>query len=200
MHALLDLARRHHLVDPERARDMVAHGLDGIERVEGVLEDQLHLRAVAENCTAPPHARHVVALEQDSAAGRLVQAGEQPCDSALTAAALAYERCDRPRAQLERDVVDSVDAGEVLREAAYLERRDGAHRVASSTRWQATEWPGAISRRRGDSVVWRRCKAVLSRVQWGQRGWKRQPLGGCRRSGGEPGMPVRCSSGPLSGG
>ena len=39
-----------------------------------------------------------------------------------------------------------------------------------------------------------------SGTQSGQRGWKRQPLGGAARSGGEPGMPTRRCSGPVSGG
>ena len=37
-------------------------------------------------------------------------------------------------------------------------------------------------------------------MQCGQRGWKRQPLGGSPRSGGMPGMPVIRTSGPVSGG
>ena len=41
---------------------------------------------------------------------------------------------------------------------------------------------------------------VVAPVQCGQRGWKRQPAGGDARSGGEPGMPVMRSTGPVSGG
>ena len=43
-------------------------------------------------------------------------------------------------------------------------------------------------------------KASSDGTQWGQRVWKRQPLGGAERSGGEPGMPVIRSIGPVSGG
>ena len=52
VHALLDLAARDDVVDAQRPLDVVAHGLDRIERVERVLEDDLHLRAVAEDVRA----------------------------------------------------------------------------------------------------------------------------------------------------
>ena len=34
-------------------------------------------------------------------------------------------------------------------------------------------------------------------IALGQRGWKRQPVGGAMRSGGEPGMPVSLRFSPL---
>ena len=129
VHPLLDLARRDDVVDPKRTLDVVAHRLHRIERAEGVLEDDLDLGAVAKDVAPPPDVRDVVPLEQDLPRGRLGQVGEQARDGALPAAALADERRDRARAQLERHVVDGVDVRtpnavperEVLRQAAHLE-------------------------------------------------------------------------------
>ena len=42
-----DLVRGHDAMDPERAGDVMADPLDGVQRRERVLEDHLHLRAVA---------------------------------------------------------------------------------------------------------------------------------------------------------
>src|SRR5204862_6704344 len=115
-------------------------------------------------------------LEEHGAPARRLEVGKQARDRALAAPALADERGDRPGPELERDVVDRVDVRpaervaerDALRELANLERANGA---PSSTRWQATRWPGAISRRSGRSLVWRRKCAASSGRQCGQRGW-----------------------------
>ena len=70
-----------------------------------------------------------------------------------------------PGFSVEGDVVDRVHVRtakrvpdrELLREALHLERRlAGAHALCSSTRWQATQCPGATSRSTGRSLVCRR--------------------------------------------
>src|SRR5439155_4370521 len=101
VHALFDLPRRDDPVDPERPLDVVPDRLYWVERSEGVLEDHLHLRAVAQDVAAAPDARDVAALEQDLAVGWVVQPREQACDGALAAAAFADERRDPPGVQLE---------------------------------------------------------------------------------------------------
>ena len=53
------------LVDPKRTLDVVAHRLHRIERAEGVLEDDLDLRAVVKDVAPPPDVRDVAPLEQD---------------------------------------------------------------------------------------------------------------------------------------
>src|SRR5690606_19845124 len=51
---------------------------------------------------------------------------------------------------------------------------------------QAAHWPSARSKRGGSSVRQRS-------MAWGQRGWKRQPVGGAMREGGSP-VPVSSRS------
>ena len=50
----VDLRARRQAVDLERPRDVVADRLDRVQRAEGVLEDHLHLRAVAQDVAPPP--------------------------------------------------------------------------------------------------------------------------------------------------
>ena len=144
--ALVDLRGRHDAVDPERSLDVVADGLHRVERPERILEDHLHLRAVAKDVPLAPCTRDVAAVEDDRTVARVVQTCEQARDGRLSTPALADERGDLPGVQLERDVVDGVHVlapervadGESLREAPNLERGRRGHRVPSSTRWHAT--------------------------------------------------------------
>ena len=164
VHALLDLRRRNDAVDPQRTLDVMANRLDRVQRVERILEDHLHLRAVPEDVAATAHARDVGPLEEDGTFRRLVETRQQPRDRALAAAALADERGDRPGTEFERDVVDRVHAraaaqrgtdGETLRQILHLERGRATHAAPSATRWHATWCPGATSRSSGRSVVCR---------------------------------------------
>ena len=152
-------------VDPQRPGNVVPHGLDGVQRTERILEDHLHLRAVANEVAPPMCTRDVAALEVDAPGGRVVEPREQSCDRALAAAALADERGDRAGPEREVHVVDRVHATaaseqsvagrEVLRQSVHLERRgDGSRHDPSSSRWQAARWPGASSRRVGRTEVW----------------------------------------------
>ena len=159
------LSARDDVMDAQRPLNVVAHGLDRVQRVEGVLEDDLHLRAVVEDVAPPLDPGDVAPFEQDGAVGRGVQPCEQPRDGALAAPALADQRRDRAGPELERDVVDGVHVRapsaqrasdrEALAELPHLER-SGAHCAPSSTRWQATRCPGSTSRSTGRSVVCRR--------------------------------------------
>ena len=147
-HAPVDRAARADAVDLQRPRDVVIDALDRIERRERILEDHLHVRAVVEQRPAPPLIADVLAVEDDLAVGRRVQAREQPRDGALAAAALAHERRHVARAERERNIGHRVEHlaperrrtahREALAEVLNLER---AHRA--STQWQATRWPGS---------------------------------------------------------
>src|SRR5437588_7025016 len=105
------------------------------------------------------HARNIAALEENGSRSWFVQACKQPRDRALAASGLTDEGGYRPRMQFEGDIIDGVHVPaakraadrKALREVSYLERRGGGHRAPSSTRWQATEWPGSISRSNGRS-------------------------------------------------
>ena len=107
---LVDVCALRDAVDLQGACEMVVDRLDRVQRSERILEDHLHLRPVVQDVASATDVRHVLALEEDAAAGRLVQAGEHARDGALAAAALADECGDRARAQRERDVVDGVQA------------------------------------------------------------------------------------------
>ena len=106
-----------------------------------------------------------------------------------------------PGPQREGDVVDRVHAaapaeqpvagGEVLRQAAHLERGgiDVRHR-ALLHEMARDEVAGARLRAAAAARSSAACTARSARsLQCGQRGWKRQPAGGDARSGGEPGNP-----------
>ena len=99
----------HDVVDPERARDVVLDPLDGIERRKRVLEDHLHVRAVAPQPTATPNPADVLVAEPDRARGRLVEPREQARDRALAASARTDERRHVPRTQREAHVVDGAE-------------------------------------------------------------------------------------------
>src|SRR4051812_23693222 len=126
----------------------MAHSLHRVQRPEGVLEDHLDLRPVAQDVAAAPIGRDVAPLELDGPSRRVVEAREQPRDGALAASTLADERRDRPRAEGEADVVDGVTPApaaedavarrELLREVVDLQRsvRLRAHE-SLATRWQA---------------------------------------------------------------
>ncbi len=163
LHTRAHVPPGHEAVDQERPRDVVVNTLDRVQRRERILEDHLHLRAVADERAPPPDLADVLAAEENPPFRRLVEPGDEARDGALTAAALADERGHAPRPELEGDVVDSAQdpapherraaEGEVLRQALHFDRR-AAHR-RSSARWQATRWSGAIGRSSGRSLNWR---------------------------------------------
>ena len=108
-HALVDLARRHDVVDPQRPLEMVPDRLRRVQRAERILEDHLHLRAVVAGAAAGGAcARCPCPSKMTRPLVGCVQAREQARDRALAAAALADERGDRARPQREADVVDGV--------------------------------------------------------------------------------------------
>ena len=122
-------------------------GLDRVQRAERVLEDDLHLRAVVQDVaagrarveTSPPSKRTLPSLGSISRA-RSRATVLLPLPLSPTSAVTV------PGTQLERDVVDRVQARamqraadrEVLREAANLERSAGRHSPSPATRWHAT--------------------------------------------------------------
>ncbi len=146
-----DVAPRDDAVDPHGALEVVPDRPHRIQRVEGVLEDHLHPRAVELDVAAAEDVRPVV---DHRARRRVVQPREDARDGALAAAALADERRDRALAKREAHVVDRAQLPEVLGQRADVQL-GGAHERDSSTRWQATSWPGATGLSTGRSVVWR---------------------------------------------
>ena len=94
----------------ERPGQVVMHRLDGVQRAERILEDHLHLRAVAEDALTALLGRDVAPVEDHAPGGWLVEAQEQTRDGALAAAALADECRDAARPQREAHVVDGMHA------------------------------------------------------------------------------------------
>ena len=198
-------------VDPKRTLEVVAHGLDGVQRAERVLEDHLHLRAIAEHSRRRRSTETSLALEEDLAAARFVEACEQPRDGALAAAALADERGDRPGMQLKRDVVHRVDVARsrdaARSEAAWSARATssvGAHRAAS-TRWHATSCPGSTCAQHGPlGRLPGEQRGVLAACSAGSAGGSGIPPAGreVRRRAGNPGQPLdraRAAAGTTAG-
>src|SRR5262249_26312071 len=187
--------------------DAVCDPVGGVDRAVRVLEDHGDVARVGQLLPSRTDPAHRPALEEDLALRRLVHAREQAGDRALPAAALSDERDDLSPADREVDVVDRVQHlpreeladAEVARQAlgaqerlAHDERSAAAAASAgsapSSYRMQRTRSPSTSSRAGAT--------ARHSSVTSGQRGENRQPTGGQRRFGGDPGIPVRCTFSP----
>ena len=85
LHAAPDPAGRRDLLQPEWRTHDGAHGVPGIERRVGVLEDHLDLAAQRTHL-ALPQVGDVAAVNHDPAAGRLVQPDQQAACGGLPAA------------------------------------------------------------------------------------------------------------------
>src|SRR5581483_6093004 len=180
-----------------------AHGAARVERLRRILEDDLQPWSQAAQL-GPRERGHVGALEDDTAAGGLLEPQQAERGRRLAAAALAYERDGLAARDLEGDAVDGAERGappahahaEALREALDPEQRlAGAQAAASplsrSAWWQRDRWSGSSSRRAG-------CSARQRPSARKQRGLKRQPDGGRSRSGTRPGMSASHSSAPVT--
>ncbi len=138
--SLFPLGAAHDAVDLEYLGQRLANGHARVERGVGVLKDALNL---------PPHHPRGVALAvqnalaavQDVAAGRLVQAKQQPPVGRLAGACLADQRERLTALDRQRDAVDSLEHGpratervpagcEVPRDVARLEDRPRAVALA----------------------------------------------------------------------
>ena len=142
--ALVDVSALDPPVDEQGPHEMVANGLDRVQRAERVLEDHLHLGPVREHVPATAHLRDVLSVEEHLSGRGVVEAREHPRDGALAAAALADEGRHGARPEREADVVSRMHAtattdqsfatGEVLREAPHLECCVCARHSPRSTR------------------------------------------------------------------
>ena len=168
---------------------MVADGLDGVQRAERVLEDHLHLRAIAESWRRLL-AGDVAFLEEHLSPARFVEACEQARDGRLPAAALAHERGDRPGTKLKGDVVHCVDIAPGLggrrSESASsrprtstvelmhrLRRRGGTRPRGRARRARA----GTLGRLPGEQAGVRRVAVRAARVESASRGRVREVRG-----------------------
>src|SRR5208282_5303893 len=98
--------------DPELGPEGLAHDLPDpeprVERPDRILEDDLDVPAPQAEQLAV-EVGHVLALEQDPPAARLVQAGDQPAEGGLPRPRLADEAERLPGGDRDRDPVDRVD-------------------------------------------------------------------------------------------
>src|SRR3954447_16728071 len=117
-HALVDLALVA-LADLQSERDIVVHG-HVLERGV-VLEHEAHVALLRRN------ARRVAPLDQDPAAVRALEPGDDPKQRRLAAAARAEEGGEGAVGHRDRDVVDCLEIPEPL--CCVLD--DDAHQVAS---------------------------------------------------------------------
>ncbi len=148
-------------VDLERLGDEVADRLLRVERLVGILEDELDAQAVGLGGRALELDR-VLALERHPAPGRLGQPYDDPAGRRLAGAGFTDEREDLPLADVEVDAIDGVDeahgpATDLIDDAAadgepdlHLAELDEGMTVHGSQRERARE------RVRGASVIRRR--------------------------------------------
>src|SRR5205814_5960523 len=115
----------------ERAHDPVRHAVDRAQRAIGVLEHHGHATAVLEELAAGAPLAYGASAVQDVPAGRLVHAGDEACDRALAAAALADERHDLVLVDHEIDAVDAVQIspGQESAQPEVLGQADGAQQL-----------------------------------------------------------------------
>src|SRR6059036_2756776 len=198
-----------HAVNRQRLRDRIHHGETRVERFVRILEDHLH--AATEVLQRPSLQRgDVVAVEQELAFRGLFEFHEEAARGRLPAARLSDDPEDLAPLDREVDSVDRVDHllppaegvqqtrlqreqlsepadvpdGAVLRHARLPEK-------ISFAKWQRERWPASTSISSGRSRVQMSCAKR-------QRGWKRQPLGGFTRSGGDPGIARSFLFGPFT--
>src|SRR5512133_165652 len=162
-------------VDLHRLTDDPSDAVPRVQRRERVLEDHLHPAAKSPDGSLAPLS-DVLAIEEDSASGRLVEAQDRAADGRFSAPGFADEPERLAPLDLQRDVVHRLDVADVAvqqdpaldREVdlQVLERnqrpvlthdttavRIRSHSSAGTGLKQATLWPGPISRSGGTS--WR---------------------------------------------
>ena len=131
----VDLALRH-VVEHERHADVLLGGEEGQE-IEG-LQHVADAAAAELGGFLAAHLGDVVAFDQDGAAGRRREAGDQVQDGALAGAARAHERPEVAAFDREGEVVDGLDGGvagaEDLGDVAVLDHAVPATPYRSASR------------------------------------------------------------------
>src|SRR6059036_3354593 len=198
-----------HAVNRQRLRDRIHHGEARVERFVRILED--HLYAATEVLQRPSLQRgDVVAVEQELAFRGLFEFHEEATRGRLPAARLSDDPEDLAPLDREVDPVDGVDLllspaegvqQSRLQREEFPETADvpdgavvGHARLPekiSFAKWQRERWPASTSMSSGRSRVQMSCANR-------QRGWKRHPLGGLTRSGGDPGIARSFFFGPFT--
>src|SRR3989454_5991014 len=180
-----------------------------IERLVGILED--HLNSASEVLQGRSlQGRDVVAVEEELALCGLLQLHQEATGRRLPTARLSDDPEDFAPLDREIDPVDGVDLflppservqqsslqreelpqptdvpdGAILRHARLPEN-------ISFAKWQRERWPVSTSMSSGRSRVQMSCANR-------QRGWKRHPVGGLTRSGGDPGIARSFFLGPFT--
>ena len=143
-------------VDLEPLADELLHRHPRVEGADGVLEDDLHVAALALEL-ARAEARQVDAFELDHAGGRLEKADQRPAERRLAAAGLPDEPDGLAAEDVEVDAVDGLQLadralenalpdGKVLLDRARPDERvrrrglrDGLRLGAHATTWRSRD-------------------------------------------------------------
>ena len=186
------------------------HRVEGAERV---LEDHRHLPPIPEQVLPGAQAVQRPASVVDLAPGGRVDPGQQPGHGALAAAALPDQGDDLALPNGEVEIVDgmqhpalaNIPPRRKCRVRSTVRRSGSSAAAGRSCELRASvigfRPPPSPARRRGGSAR-RHRRPRYSSGSWlrhagmtsGQRGWKRQPLGGRARSGGAAGDPEQLSA------
>ncbi len=111
------------IVDLQRLGDDVADRHARVQRRVGVLEDHLHLAAHLAHLAAVQLGQ-VLAVEDDLAAGRLVELQDGAAGGGLAAAGLADQAEGLALLDVERDAVDGLDRADLALEDDALGQRE----------------------------------------------------------------------------
>ena len=144
-------------VDLQRAGQVVAHGVHGVERARtGPGRSSAPARRSARNRPPRPWPWSTAPCSRMSPAGARVELGEQPGDRGLAGAGLADQRGDPAPAQGEVDVVDRVDGARLVPEKRSRSRRRTGKclvRPTASSTTSPTGAAGAFAQRHADVPV-----------------------------------------------
>src|SRR5438132_1585464 len=162
---LRDVAASCQAVHAQRLADDPADAVARVERRERILEDHLHPAAKRAQ-RALGEVRDVLAVEDDPAAGRLVEAQDRAADRRLAAAGLPDQTERLAALDRQADAVDGANVADVpVEDDAAADRKpdpqvfelyeiavsSSCHSSAGTGLKQATQWSREISTSGGTS-------------------------------------------------
>ena len=181
-----ELHHREHLGDPladlRRRQALLLQAVGDVLLDGHVREQRIGLEHQVDRALVGRHVGHVGAVDQDSPAGRVLEAREHPQQRRLAAAGAAEDREQFALLDLERNVVDGGDVAVALGDALDADQRLGL-RVAHKPVFTRDQ-----SRERSRSTIGSRMRPLYRDSRTASGG---NTAGSLRISGGSSGIAAR---------